>query len=224
MKKRLFTMFMVAIMLLSTSVIVSAAEYPSVEAPGFEIISVIDKDGNEVEGCHEIKLKEIEEQDRASVEDMKANLKEVLGDRYVDRLQAVEEGDVYLYDLAKEMEVYWEEGAYHFPVTITFSVPGVKADSVVRVLLGYDGYNDSAKDGEIARAEWHEATNVVVGDGTITITFDYLAPIVFFVQGQATRPDDSIHNTGDDYTALYMVVIAVVLITGACVLKRKYAK
>ena len=219
MKKKLFMALMVVTMILSTSITVLAANYPSVEAQDFEIISVIDKDGKEVENCHEIRLKAIEEQDRESASNMKSNLKDVLGDRYVDRLQAIREGDVYLYDVIKAMEVDWEEGEYHFPITVTFRVPGVKADSVVRVLHGYDGYNNAAEDGEITLAEWHEETKVVVGEGTISVTFDYLSPVVFFVQGA----QGDIPNTGDDYTALYLVAIAAVIIVGATALRRKRA-
>lgn len=215
MKKKLFAMFIVAAMLLSTSMTAFATNYPSVEAEDFGIISAYDDDGQVIENCHEIRLQAIKEEDRASVNDMKANLKEVLGDRYVDRLQPIREGDVYLYNLTKEMEVDWKDGDYHFPVTVTFRVPGVKADSVVRVVHGYD----ASADGEIALAEWHEETKVVVGDGTIAVTFEHLSPVVFYVQGTNT----DIPNTGDNYIALYVVAIAVAIIAGACVLKRKRA-
>ena len=221
MKKKLFAIFMMVAMLLSTSVTALATNYPSVEAEDFEIIMAMDVDGNPIEICHEIRMKAIEEQDRASVDNMKANLKDVLGDRYVERLQPIREADVYLYNLTKQMEVDWKDGDYHFPITITFRVPGVKADSVVRVLHGYDGYNNTAVDGEIALAEWHEETKVEVGDGTVSVTFDHLSPVVFYVQG--AEPDTEIPSTGDDYAALYLVAIAAVVIVGACVLKRKFA-
>lgn len=221
MKKKLFAIFMFAVMILGTSVTALAANYPSVEAQDFEIISVIDKDGKAVEICHEIRLKAIEEQNRASVNNMKKNLKDVLGGRYVERLQPIREADIYLYNLTKQMEVDWKDGDYHFPITVTFRVPGVKADSVVRVLHGYDGYNNATEDGEIALAEWHEETRVVVGDGTISVTFEHLSPVVFFVQG--TEPGTDIPSKGDDYDALYIVAIAVVVIAGACVLRKKRA-
>lgn len=221
MKKKLFTVFMMVAMLLSASVTALAANYPSVEAQDFEIISAIDKDGKEVEVCHEIRLKAIEEQDRPSADNMKKNLKDVLGDRYVERLQPIREADVYLYNLTKQMEVDWKDGDYHFPITVTFRVPGVKADSVVRVLHGYDGYDNAAVDGEITLAEWHEETKVVVGDGTIAVTFDHLSPIVFFVQG--AEPGTDIPSKGDNYVALYIVAIAAVVIAGASALKRKHA-
>lgn len=221
MKKKLFAIFMMVAMLLSTSVTALATNYPSVEAQDFEVISAIDKDGKEVEVCHEIRLKAIEEKDRPSADNMKKNLKDVLGDRYVERLQPVREGDVYLFDVLKEMEVDWEEGAYHFPITVTFKVPGVKADSVVRVLHGYDGYNNAAEDGEITLAEWHEEAKVVVGDGTVAVTFDHLSPVVFFVQGAESGTD--IPSKGDNYAALYMIAIAAVVLVGASVLKRKHA-
>ena len=221
MKKKLFAVFVMVAMLLSTSVTALATNYPSVEAQDFEIISAIDKDGKAVEICHEIRLKAIEEQDRPSADNMKKNLKDVLGDRYVERLQPIREADVYLYDVLTNLEVDWEEGAYHFPITVTFRVPGVKADSVVRVLHGYDGYNNVAEDGEITLAEWHEETKVVVGDGTIAVTFDHLSPVVFYVQG--AEPGTDIPSKGDNYAALYMVAIATVVLVGASVLKRKHA-
>jgi hypothetical protein len=152
---------------------------------------------------------------------MKKNLKDVLGDRYVERLQPIREADVYLYNLTKQMEVDWKDGNYHFPITVTFKVPGVKADSVVRVLHGYDGYNNVADDGEITLAERHEETKVVVGDGTIAVTFEHLSPVVFFVQG--AEPGTDIPSKGDNYAALYMVAIAAVVIVGACVLRKKRA-
>ena len=221
MKKKFFAVFMMVAMLLSTSVTALATNYPSVEAQDFEIISAIDKDGKAVEICHEIRLKAIEEQDRPSADNMKKNLKDVLGDRYVERLQPIREADVYLYDVLTNLEVDWEEGAYHFPITVTFRVPGVKADSVVRVLHGYDGHNNMTADGEITLAEWHEETKVVVGDGTVSVTFEHLSPVVFFVQG--AEPGTDIPSKGDSYVALYIVAIAVVVIVGASVVRRKRA-
>lgn len=221
MKKKLFAIFMLAVMILGTSVTALASNYPSVEAQDFEIIMAMDVDGNPIEICHEIRMKAIEEQDRASVDNMNKNLKDVLGDRYVERLQPIREADVYLYNLTKQMEVDWKDGDYHFPITVTFRVPGVKADSVVRVLHGYDSYNNTAADGEIALAEWHEETKVEVGDGTVAVTFEHLSPVVFFVQG--AEPGTDIPNKGDNYAALYIVAIAVVVVAGACVLKRKRA-
>lgn len=219
MKNKLLAMFLLVVMLISTSATVLAANYPSVEAQDFEIISVIDVDGEEVEYCHEIRLKAIDAEDRDSVSNMKTNLKDVLGDRYVNGLQPIREGDVYLYDLATEMEVDWKNGAYHFPVTVTFRVPGVKANSVVRVLHGYDGLIDDVQDGEITLAEWHEETKVVVGEGTIAVTFEHLSPVVFFVQGT----EGDIPNTGDDYTPVIVIALGAVVVATALLLRKKRA-
>ena len=60
-----------------------------------------------------------------------------------------------------------------FPVTITFNVTGVTADSTVAV-LHYD----------TAAGAW-EVVESKAGNGTITAIFDSLSPVAFVVDGNA---------------------------------------
>lgn len=139
-------------------------------------------------------------------------LKAVLGDAYVEGMEVVD-----------AMDVSVPEGA-PMPVTITFDVPGVGADTKVAVLH----YNGSA---------W-EVLEGTAGNGTITATFTSLSPVAFVVDkntatGTSTGSNTSTGSsssvspkTGEDLGMLTATVAAAVLVLGAgCVffVKRKNA-
>lgn len=139
-------------------------------------------------------------------------LKAVLGDAYVEGMEVVD-----------AMDVSVPEGT-PMPVTITFDVPGVGADTKVAVLH----YNGSA---------W-EVLEGTAGNGTITATFTSLSPVAFVVDkntatGTSTGSNTSTGSsssvspkTGEDLGMLTATVAAAVLVLGAgCVffVKRKNA-
>ena len=141
-------------------------------------------------------------------------LKAVLGDAYVEGMEVVD-----------AMDVSVPEGT-PMPVTITFDVPGVGADTKVAVLH----YNGSA---------W-EVLEGTAGNGTITATFTSLSPVAFVVDkntatatgtsnGSNTSAGSSSSvspKTGEDLGMLTATFAAAVLVLGAgCVffVKRKNA-
>lgn len=139
-------------------------------------------------------------------------LKAVLGDAYVEGMEVVD-----------AMDVSVPEGT-PMPVTITFDVPGVGADTKVAVLH----YNGSA---------W-EVLEGTAGNGTITATFTSLSPVAFVVDkntatgtsngsNTSTGSSSSVSpKTGEDLGMLTATVAAAVLVLGAgCVffVKRKNA-
>ena len=135
-------------------------------------------------------------------------LKAVLGDAYVEGMEVVD-----------AMDVSVPEGT-PMPVTITFDVPGVGADTKVAVLH----YNGSA---------W-EVLEGTAGNGTITATFTSLSPVAFVVDkntatatGTSNGSNSSVSpKTGEDLGMLTATVAAAVLVLGAgCVffVKRKNA-
>lgn len=139
-------------------------------------------------------------------------LKAVLGDAYVEGMEVVD-----------AMDVSVPEGT-PMPVTITFDVPGVGADTKVAVLH----YNGSA---------W-EVLEGTAGNGTITATFTSLSPVAFVVDkntatgtsngsNTSTGSNSSVSpKTGEDLGMLTATVAAAVLVLGAgCVffVKRKNA-
>lgn len=139
-------------------------------------------------------------------------LKAVLGDAYVEGMEVVD-----------AMDVSVPEGT-PMPVTITFDVPGVGADTKVAVLH----YNGSA---------W-EVLEGTAGNGTITATFTSLSPVAFVVDkntatgtsngsNTSTGSSSSVSpKTGEDLGMLTATFAAAVLVLGAgCVffVKRKNA-
>lgn len=139
-------------------------------------------------------------------------LKAVLGDAYVEGMEVVD-----------AMDVSVPEGT-PMPVTITFDVPGVGADTKVAVLH----YNGTA---------W-EVLEGTAGNGTITATFTSLSPVAFVVDkntatgtsngsNTSTGSSSSVSpKTGEDLGMLTATVAAAVLVLGAgCVffVKRKNA-
>lgn len=139
-------------------------------------------------------------------------LKAVLGDAYVEGMEVVD-----------AMDVSVPEGT-PMPVTITFDVPGVGADTKVAVLH----YNGTA---------W-EVLEGTAGNGTITATFTSLSPVAFVVDkntatGTSTGSNTSTGSsssvspkTGEDLGMLTATFAAAVLVLGAgCVffVKRKNA-
>ena len=110
-----------------------------------------------------------------------------------------------------------------FPVTLTFKIAGVTASSKVIVLHYYDG-------------SWHQE-NPTVGDGTVTVTFDRLSPVAFYVQnangsgnggnggnganGNGSGSQVVSPKTGSSPVMMYAVIAAVVAAAGMCVTYKK---
>ncbi len=159
MMKKLTAVLCAAVLCLSTAVSVFAQPSPEVSGVVTGISAGINADGDAVE----VTLSEVPAEYQAAVEQVKdsAFVQNLLGDAFVEGMQVVDVKDVTV-----------PEGTV-FPVTITFNVTGVTADSTVAV-LHYD----------TAAGAW-EVVESKAGNGTITAIFDSLSPVAFVVDGNA---------------------------------------
>ena len=159
MMKKLTAVLCAAVLCLSTAVSVFAQPSPEVSGVVTGISAGINADGDAVE----VTLSEVPSEYQAAVEQVtdSAFVQNLLGDAFVEGMQVVDVKDVTV-----------PEGTV-FPVTVTFNVTGVTADSRVAV-LHYD----------TAAGAW-EVVESKAGNGTITAIFDSLSPVAFVVDGNA---------------------------------------
>lgn len=83
-------------------------------------------------------------------------LKAALGSAYVDAMEVVDVRSIVLHE--KEIATYAMDGGVAFPLTLTFSVPGVVKGTKVAILSYVNGI-------------W-QMLQCVAGDGTISVVFD----------------------------------------------------
>lgn len=135
----------------------------------------------------------------------------ILGDDYTDGMVVAD---------VREVTV---QGDVVFPVTITFEYPGITANTKA-ALLHWNG------------SEW-EKIPTVVGDGTITGTFESLSPVAVIIDtsGESgvssgsgstgttgTASGTTSPKTGEDNSLLMFAgVTAVIALAGVCVLKNR---
>lgn len=223
MKKKLLTAFLVAVLaVVPTMTVFAAPENPSVEGETFEILEAYDADGNLIEAPQVLRIRELLESQKPAVAEVEKaeNLKKLLGDKYSDTLQVIEELDVYIYDVPEKTEVEWDdpECEIKFPVTITFSVPGVTADTELYVLHGHDGLTVN---------EWHVMDIKAIEDGKVTIVFEHLSPVVFLTDNttgdEGTTDSPASPSTGEGNVVLYAALVVVAAATVAVVTRKKIA-
>lgn len=205
--KKMIALLSAAVLTVATAV--TAFALPSVSVSGVvtKIESAVDANGNAVT----VEIKDVPEEYKAAVEEVKKKetIKELLGADFKEGMQVVD---------VKEVSV--PEGTA-FPVTITFSVPGVKEGTAVAVLH----YNGSA---------WERITkDVKAGNGTITATFDSLSPVAFVVDKEAAEAASASTSTTTkspktgEFNVLGMAgIVAVIALGGMAVTysrKRKEA-
>lgn len=194
--KRLFGAILATVLLLTMGFSTFAAKSPT----GGTIVDIIDakdKNGNSVE----IKVIPVqsEHKDIAEAIKDKNNLKDVLGNKYVDGMEVLDVCDLIVIGDASLVE---------FPVTVKFKVPGVKEGTKVEVLCYVNG-------------AW-KILPCVVGNGTVTVTFnslEELSTVAFVVDKNTMAPSSP--ETGEN-TMLAVAGLAVVLAAaGAVVLRKK---
>ena len=159
MMKKLTAVLCAAVLCLSTAVSVLAQPSPEVSGVVTGVFGGTNADGDAVE----VTLSEVPAEYQAAVDQVKdsAFVQNLLGDAFVEGMQVVDVKDVTV-----------PEGTV-FPVTITFNVTGVTADSHVAVLH----YDTEAGAWEVVESK--------AGNGTITAIFDSLSPVAFVVDGNA---------------------------------------
>lgn len=223
MKKKLLTAFLVAaIAVIPAMTVFAAPSNPSVEGETIKVLEAYDADGKLIDGSQVLAIRDILESQKAGIAEVEKpeNLKQLLGDKYSDALQIIEEYDVYIYDLVEKEEIEWDspECEIKFPVTITFSVPGVKAGTVIYALHGHDS---------LALDEWHIMEIKVVEDGKVTLEFTHLGPVIFLtgnaVEDGGNTDAPSSPSTGESNVVLYVALIVVAAATVAVVTRKKMA-
>ena len=105
------------------------------------------------------------------------------------------------------------EGDVTFPLDITFKISGVTADSKVSVL-----HFDTEKNA------WESVPVKVNSDGTVTVTFNSLSPVAFFVNGAASNAAGTTSpKTGSSPVMMIAVLGAIVCAGGAFAFSKKRA-
>lgn len=207
MKLRRAAVLMAAVLLMATAM--TAFAQPSAEATPISIISAIDKKDESIlnSECHQVRIKPLEGAELEAAKDIvkEEGLKTVLSAEDAKKSWAAFMLDVYVYDVKAQEEVDWEDADYHFPITVTFKVPGVTAKSNVEVLHYYENWHTEDK-----------VKNIVVGEETVTVTFAHLSPVVILVENQKTPP-----VTGDNNMTLYIVLAASISLAGILVAAKK---
>lgn len=129
-----------------------------------------------------------------------ADLQQILGSAFVEGMHVIDVIDVSV------------PAGTEMPVEITFSVPGVTANSNVAV-LHYDG----------SKWETSSVSGVSAGNGTITATFASLSPVALVADTAASSSSSSTASpkTGESTTVVLIGGIALLAAAGAYGLKRK---
>ena len=213
MKKRFLIMLTAVVLTMSVSLTVFAQ--PSAEGrPIVDVDQVVDSSGNVLDenSCHVIRVGNLEGQELELAKDIvkPENLKLVLGEEEAQKSWTAFNFDAYVYDTVEKEEVEWEEGEYHFPVTIKFKVPGVKPGNNVKVLHYYP---DS----------WHAEQVVKVEKDYVSVTFAHLSPVVIMVDSPvssgASTPTSP--QTGEGNVMLYGVLMACIGLAGVVIYRRR---
>ena len=179
-----------------------AAPSPSIQGVVQEIVSSTDKNGNSVE----VVIEELtaEGKEAAAQLDNMDTVKELVGDAFVDGMKVLD---------IQEVHVEGDASLVEWPVTLTFKVPGVNANTKVAV-LHYD----------MEKAAW-ELVPYKAGNGTIEATFESLSPVAFVVDqntmdaastGSATSP-----KTGESTVVMGFALVALLAAGGAWALSSK---
>lgn len=202
--KRLLSAIAAGVLACAMSFNVMAADSPSTGGVVQEVTNAKDADNKSVE----IIVEKLTSDGQAAAEEVKKTetLKSVLADQYVEGMQVLD---------VQEVSVVGDKTLVKFPVTITFTVPGVVSTTKVAVLH----YNK--------QGVW-EVVPSQAGEGTITATFNDLSPVAFIVDkntsssttgtgnGSATSP-----KTGESFAVIGLGVIALLAAGGAYGLSRK---
>lgn len=184
--KKLTALVLAVVCAMALGMTAFAAGSPSAGSVGSSAASATDKNGNAVE---------VTFGSSSVAAPSGADLQKLLGDAFVEGMA-----------VRNVMDVSVPDGTA-FPVTITFNVSGVTADSHVAVLH----YNGSA---------W-EVVSSKAGDGTVTATFTSLSPVAIVTDaaGSAASGDAS-PKTGEPAVAL-IGVVALLAAAGVCGLKKR---
>lgn len=205
MMKKVLAVLCAAVMTVGMATTVFALPSPTVSGIVGGVEKAVDANGNEVKVIvekvsDEAVMKSFTEEEKKAVEEIKSvdKVKEIMGDAFAEGMQVVDIRNVRV------------EGDVTFPLTITFKVSGVTADSKVSVL-----HFDTTK------KAW-ETLEGKAGDGTVEVTFNSLSPVAFVVdKDTATAMEGTSPKTGENNVLAVTGVIAVIALAGMAVTMKR---
>lgn len=205
MMKKVLAVLCAAVMTVGMATTVFALPSPTVSGIVGGVQKAVDADGNEVKVIvekvsDEAVMKSFTEEEKKAVEEVKSidKVKEIMGDAFVEGMQVVDIRNVKV------------EGDAKFPLTITFKVSGVTADSKVSVLH----FDTTKKAWEVLKGK--------AGDGTIEATFNSLSPVAFVVdKDTAAAMEGTSPKTGENNVLAVTGVIAVIALAGMAVTMKR---
>lgn len=182
---------------LTLSMAVTAFAQPSVQVNGivYGIQTAMDAEGR----AARFAVRGIPDDYKTVADEIKKveNVKKILGDAYLDGMQVIDVREVVA------------EGDVTYPVTITFKVTGVTANSKVALLY----YNK-------ATGEWVKV-EATAGDGTITATLEGASLVAFIVDGETAKAAEKAGTspkTGESSAMMYAGVVAAMAALGMVVI------
>lgn len=153
MRKKIFNVVMATVLTVAMGVTAFAANSPT--ASGV-VTANTGKDANGEEIYYTVEPVKAEYASAVAEIETVDGLKAALGSAYVDAMEVVDVRSIVLHE--KEIATYAMEGGVAFPLTLTFSVPGVVKGTKVAILSYVNGI-------------W-QMLQCVAGDGTISAVFD----------------------------------------------------
>lgn len=185
MRKKIFNVVMATVLTVAMGVTAFAANSPT--ASGV-VTANTGKDANGKEIYYTVEP--VKAEYASAVAEIKTvdGLKTALGSAYVDGMEVVDVRSIVLHE--KEIATYAMDGGVAFPLTLTFSVPGVVKGTKVAILSYVNGI-------------W-QMLQCVAGDGTISAVFDSEAQFeaVAFVVDKNTTAGGGQTSGKNNQTAL----------------------
>ena len=199
--KKVVALLLAGVLTLGASVTAFAAPSPTADTNYSKVTATSDAGEVVVSSSYE------NEEDAAAAEELAAAPAEVLAE-----VVGTDEAQDMTLSALFDVQV---EGYTSGPVTISFKVPGVTADSTVYVLHYVNG-------------AWQKE-NTTLGAGTVTVTFSSLSPVAIYVDkasaagttGSASGTTATSPKTGEAPVAAVAAIIACAAIAGMAVSTRR---
>lgn len=192
-----------SVIMIMVGMCVPVLAQPSISIDG--VVSVQDgkgKDGSIVQ----IIIESLNKDEQDLVEDILKgdSLKHLLGTGFSEKLQLIDAIKIRVLD-GKGNELSDKKKGKLLPAYVTFNVPGVTPNSNVKVLYYENG-------------KWNVASDVKLGNGTVSGTFNEGVPVIFLTEGKATMVSP---QTGYNSITFIMALLSVASLTTIIVLRKR---
>lgn len=204
--KKLLGVITAGVMVCAMGITTFAAGSPSSSGVVQGVTNAVDKDGTAVR----VEVQELSEEGKtaaAQIQD-EAGLKAVMGSEFEEGMELLD---------VQEAVVIGDESLVVWPVTLTFSIPGVVPTTKIKVLH--------------FKGSW-EVVPSKAGNGTVEATFESLSPVAFVVDkstmdtstgttGAAAGTGATSPKTGESSAVMGLGLVALLAAGGAFGLSRK---